>query len=74
MKKILIGLVRFYQKIPGNWRGSCKFQPTCSNYMITAIEEHGSLKGVYLGTLRIIRCNPFSKPKFDPVPERKIKK
>jgi len=73
MKRILIGLVRCYQHVPGNFHSLCKFQPTCSNYMIEAIKEYGSIKGVGLGTWRILRCNPLSKPGYDPVPERKKK-
>lgn len=53
----------------------CKFYPTCSNYMIEAIEKKGLLKGLFLGTLRILKCQPFSKKSgYDPVDkEDKIK-
>jgi putative membrane protein insertion efficiency factor len=51
--------------------GSCKFEPTCSRYMYEAIERFGVLRGVWLGTKRLLRCQPFSR-KFglDPVPEK----
>lgn len=68
MKKILIALIKLYQKIPGPWHGACKFHPTCSNYAIEAIEKHGAFKGFFLTLWRIIRCNPFSKGGIDPVP------
>lgn len=74
MKKVLIKIIKFYQKIPGNFHYSCKFIPTCSNYGIEAIEKHGSIKGSILTIKRIFKCNPFNKGGFDPVPERKLKK
>ena len=69
MKKLLIFLIHLYQKIPINWHNKCRFQPTCSNYTIEAIEKYGSIKGSYLSIKRILRCNPFSKKYgYDPVP------
>lgn len=73
MKNILIKLIKFYQNIPGSFHDNCKYIPTCSNYGIEAIEKHGTFKGTILTIKRIIRCNPFSKGGYDPVPERKIK-
>lgn len=72
MKEILIKLIKTYQKIPFKSHDSCKFIPTCSNYMIEALKEHGSLKGLFLGTKRLLKCNPFTKKeyKYDPVPKR----
>lgn len=77
MKKLLIYFIKLYQKIPFNSHTMCKFQPTCSNYAIIAINEYGSIKGTYLSIKRILRCNPFNKKSgFDPVPikEKKMKK
>lgn len=74
MKKFLIGLIRIYQKIPGPWHNLCRHTPTCSSYMMEAIEKHGCLKGIWLGTLRILRCNPWGTCGYDPVPEVKKKK
>ena len=71
MEKLLIKLIRFYQKIPGPWHSACKFKPTCSEYAIDAIEIHGALKGSFLAFWRILRCNPFSKGGYDPVPPKK---
>lgn len=73
MKNILIKLIRFYQKIPGDFHNHCNFMPTCSNYAIEAIEEHGSIKGSYFTIKRILKCNPFHKGGYDPVPRRKHK-
>lgn len=68
MKYVLIFLIRLYQKIPGPWRNSCKFQPTCSNYAIGVLSEFGFFKGILLTIKRIVKCNPFSKGGYDPVP------
>ena len=67
MKTLLIKLIRFYQKIPGDFHYSCKFYPRCSDYTIEAIETYGALKGSFLGIKRILRCNPFSKGGYDPL-------
>ncbi|MDX8336752.1 membrane protein insertion efficiency factor YidD [Cetobacterium sp. C33] len=69
LKKIILILIRFYQKYISIFLGrNCIFQPSCSKYMYDAIEIHGILKGVYLGILRILRCHPYSKGGYDPVP------
>ena len=67
MKKSLINLIKLYQKVPGKFHYSCKFYPSCSNYMIESLETYGLLKGIFLGIKRILRCNPFSKGGYDPV-------
>lgn len=67
MKRFLIKLIKLYQRLPGKFHYSCKFYPTCSNYMIEAITKYGSLKGLYLGFKRILKCNPFSKGGYDPL-------
>ena len=71
MKNGLIYLIKKYQKIPGPWHNHCKYQPTCSNYAIGVLEEHGFIKGSILMIYRILRCNPFSKGGYDPVPCKK---
>lgn len=70
MKRILIGLIKFYRKYlsPLKGRGTCIYIPTCSQYGIEAIEKYGAVKGGLLTLWRIIRCNPFSKGGYDPVP------
>ena len=60
-------MIKIYQKIPGNFHYNCKFTPTCSNYMLEAIEVYGTFKGTFMGIKRIFRCNPFSKGGYDPV-------
>ncbi len=72
MKKLLIWLITQYQKYISEWLKSkninCKFYPSCSEYTKQAIEKYGAIKGLTLGICRIIRCNPFSKGGYDPVP------
>lgn len=70
MKKILIFLIKLYQKTPLSSHLYCKFIPTCSHYGIEAINTHGSIKGTYLTVKRILRCNPLSKGGYDPVPKK----
>ncbi|NLG93129.1 membrane protein insertion efficiency factor YidD [Caproiciproducens galactitolivorans] len=72
MKRPLIWLIRFYQKgISPYKRPCCKYYPTCSNYAIQAIERFGAFKGFWLALFRILRCNPFSRGGYDPVPEKR---
>ena len=68
MKKICIGLIRFYQKFISGPTCHCRYFPTCSQYGIEAIEKYGVLKGGLLTAWRILRCNPFAKGGYDPVP------
>lgn len=49
---------------------SCRYTPTCSAYAIEAVKKHGILKGLYLGTKRILSCNPWGGSGYDPVPEK----
>lgn len=66
MKSILIFLVKSYKMIISPHLGNnCRFTPTCSEYMMLAIEEYGAAKGFYLGIKRILRCNPFSEGGVD---------
>lgn len=74
MKKVLIQFVRFYQVAISSHRPACcKYIPTCSAYAIEALERFGALKGSALAIWRILRCNPFSRGGYDPVPEKKEK-
>lgn len=70
MKKLSIALIKFYQKIPGPWHSTCRYYPTCSNYAIEAINEHGFVYGWFLTIKRILRCNPLGKYGYDPVPKK----
>lgn len=70
MKTILIKLIRFYQKYISPLKSTrCPYIPTCSQYGLEAIEKYGAVKGCLLAGWRILRCNPFSKGGYDPVPD-----
>ena len=74
MKKLLISMIKFYQRIPIHTHSSCRYVPTCSNYAIEAINTYGSFKGSYLTLKRILRCNPWGGSGYDPVPLKKERK
>lgn len=70
MKKILMRLIRFYQKnISPATQPTCRYHPTCSTYALKAIDKHGALKGGLMGSARILRCNPFVEGGVDKVPD-----
>lgn len=69
MKSLTVKIIRLYQKYLSF--GSCRFIPTCSEYMIEAILKRGFFVGLGLGIWRIIRCMPWSKGGFDKVPDSK---
>jgi len=70
VKKILLSAIRFYQKCISPYKGGpcCRFYPTCSQYTYEAIKKYGAIKGGFLGLKRILKCNPFHKGGYDPVP------
>ena len=70
IKNILIFIIKIYQKIPGPWHYYCKHQPTCSNYAIGVLREFGFIKGSYLAIKRILKCNPWNKGGYEPIPIR----
>lgn len=73
IRKILITPIKVYKKIISPiLPNSCRYVPTCSQYTIEAIEKHG-IFGIPLGVWRILRCNPFAKGGFDPVPDKLFK-
>lgn len=71
MKRFLICILNYYQKkispLLKNRGIECKYYPTCSEYMKQAIEKYGCIKGIVLGTIRLLKCNPFSKGGYDPL-------
>lgn len=68
MKKIVILALRFYKIFLSPYIPSgCRFYPTCSCYMMEAVEKKGLWRGIPLGLVRILRCNPFHPGGYDPV-------
>ncbi len=75
LKKLFILPIRAYQIVLSPLLGkNCRFEPTCSQYMIEAIGEWGPIKGIYLGIRRIAKCHPWGPHGHDPVPLKKKKK
>ncbi|MCR5161246.1 MAG: membrane protein insertion efficiency factor YidD [Lachnospiraceae bacterium] len=69
MKRIVIKMIRLYQRyISPVKMTKCPYIPTCSNYGLQAVEKYGVIKGGLMAAWRVIRCNPFSRGGFDPVP------
>ena len=69
MSKLLLKLIRFYRKNLSPARPPCcRFIPTCSEYALQAIEKYGAAKGSWLAFRRLLRCHPFCKGGYDPVP------
>lgn len=71
MSKLLRALVRGYQLFLSHWlNAGCRYQPSCSNYALQALERHGAAAGSYLAARRLLRCHPFCLGGHDPVPEQ----
>lgn len=72
MKYVFIALIRFYQKFISPLKPNvCRFTPTCSAYALEAFSKRGFFIGFFLTVYRILRCNPFGRGGYDPVPEKK---
>ena len=74
MRQILILLVKAYRYLVSPLLGNhCRFYPSCSSYALTALEEHGAMRGSILALRRLSRCHPFHAGGVDPVPEKSEK-
>ncbi len=74
MKYVMIQLIKLYRKFISPIKSPCcRFTPTCSAYALEAFEKRGFFVGLILTVWRILRCNPFGKGGYDPVPERGIR-
>ncbi len=69
LRQLFIYMVKLYQILISPLLGAnkCRFNPSCSQYMIEAIAKNGILKGIYVGTKRILRCHPFCEGGYDPI-------
>lgn len=75
LKKLMILLIRFYQKIISPLLPNvCRYKPSCSEYFIEALQIHGVFRGTFLGIKRILKCHPWGKSGYDPVPFKKTNK
>ncbi len=71
MRKLLIQLVRAYRYLLSPLLGNhCRYYPSCSEYALSALEQHGALRGSWMSVRRLARCHPFHTGGFDPVPEK----
>lgn len=70
MKNLVLKAIRFYRKrVSPKKKPCCRFRPTCSGYALQAVEKHGAFLGLLMAISRIIRCNPYSRGGYDPVPD-----
>jgi putative membrane protein insertion efficiency factor len=70
MKYVFIFIIKLYKKlISPMLPPSCRFYPTCSEYAGEALMKHGAIKGLLLSVWRILRCNPYNRGGYDPVPK-----
>lgn len=70
----MIKLIKYYQKLKRGKTSHCRYSPTCSNYGLEVFRKFNFFKATWLTTIRILKCNPLFKPKYDPPPLTKIEK
>jgi putative membrane protein insertion efficiency factor len=69
LARLAVLMIRGYQvTLSPLLPSACRYQPSCSAYAIEAVERHGALKGSWMGARRILRCHPFARGGYDPVP------
>jgi len=69
LRSIVLGALRIYKRfVSPALAPSCRYVPSCSEYMYQAVEKYGPVKGVWLGVKRLLRCHPFHPGGYDPVP------
>jgi len=74
MNKLAIKLIKYYQKMHSGKSSHCRYQPTCSRYAVEAFQKFSFPYALFLTIIRILKCNPLFKPKYDPVPKTRIEK
>ena len=68
MRKVVVAALSFYKRFLSPFvPAACRYRPTCSEYMLEAVDKYGVPRGVWMGTLRLLRCHPFREGGFDPV-------
>lgn len=72
-RRIVIFLIELYRTWVSPMRlPTCRFEPSCSTYAVEALETHGFFYGCLLSVVRLLKCGPWHKPGYDPVPERRV--
>jgi putative membrane protein insertion efficiency factor len=73
VKALFVGLIRFYQVVVSpSIPSRCKYYPSCSQYALDAVREHGAARGLILAVWRVLRCNPLSYGGYDPVSKQRL--
>ena len=71
MRRVIIGAIRGYQLVVSPWLPpACRYEPSCSEYALTAVRRFGATRGVWLSVRRLLRCHPLGSCGYDPVPAR----
>lgn len=71
MRRVIIGAIRGYQLVVSPWLpAACRYEPSCSEYALTAVRRFGAFRGVWLCARRLLRCHPLGSRGYDPVPAR----